>query len=96
MNGWGSVSAFLVGPRARVQTFLVGSKRRNVRQSSVVVDVSYGTVLYLFLPEFTTLVYSGFNGNCATACVCVSVCACMSVQDLSPYMHDCRYFIHCL
>ena len=24
--------------------------------------------------------------------VCVRLC----VQDLSPYMHDCRYFIHCL
>ena len=48
MNGWGSVSAFLVGPRARVQTFLVGSKRRNVRQSSVVVDVSVRYYVYFF------------------------------------------------
>ena len=31
---------------------------------------------------------------CVRACVCASVRLC--VQDLSPYMHDCRYFIHCL
>ena len=48
-------------------------------------------VTLALLPEFT-LVYSGFNGNGATACVRASVR--LSVQDLSPYMHDCRYFIH--
>jgi hypothetical protein len=39
-----------------------------------VIEATVGSksILNFKLPEFTTLVYSGFNGNCATACVFTS------------------------
>jgi hypothetical protein len=37
----------------------------------IIIVVKEIASYFQLLPEFTTLVYSGFNGNCATACVCV-------------------------
>ena len=52
---------------------------------------------FILLPEFTTLVYSGFNGNCATAdvCACVHVCSrfkpiCMTADILSTVCEPVR------
>ena len=49
MNGWGSVSAFLVGPRADVLGWFKTEKRASVVSGGRCLIRCYGTVLCLFL-----------------------------------------------